>query len=600
MAETIRMKFNGREIEAEKGKPLIDLSRELGDEIPHFCYHPGIGADGNCRLCLVELEGAPKLVTACTLAAGEGMEVRTNTEKVAKARAGVLEFLLLNHPLDCPICDKGGECPLQDYTRLHGPAHSRMADEKNAGRKHLVIGEYIIYDSERCITCTRCLRFMRDVVGREELLVRNRGDRSIIALFQDGQLTSGFTGNLADLCPVGALTTRQYRFQARPWELEKVSTICGECSLHCSASSWWKKDEILRLTPDLEPRVNAWWLCDKGRFSYVEAPAENRNLVRRQGEFVPVSAREARERAAELLAEAGPRAAVLAGSQATNEELAAVAELQKSLRPELSPFTDVSREKAFLEAAAQAGIELEDLSDLSRFDRVLVLGLDPELSHPLFGLRLAAPGGPKVTLVQNGPWAGPSRFTRDWERVDACVLPWWAAHQDYLEDDDALLLAVTGKALREGAFDADMVAKLAARKGHTRLLVLLEGFNRRGLIAISGGGESVLAALERGEIDTLLLFGIDPELDMGFGDEWRETLGHAGRILLQSRGMMKLAESAEVQISRRSPKDLKGTVINTFGLERTLDTWAPVAGVRPLDLDWLADLKMARPEEVAP
>jgi len=206
MSEKIRMKFNGREIEAEAGTPIIDLSVTLGEEIPHFCYHPGIGVDGNCRLCLVELEGAPKLVPACTLKASEGMEVRANTEKVVKARQGVLEFLLINHPLDCPICDKGGECPLQDYTRLHGPAHSRMGDGKNLGRKHYSLGEHILFDSERCVTCTRCVRFMRDVVGRDELTVKQRGDRAIIGVFQDGSITSGFTGNLADICPVGALT----------------------------------------------------------------------------------------------------------------------------------------------------------------------------------------------------------------------------------------------------------------------------------------------------------------------------------------------------------------------------------------------------------
>ena len=592
MPEKIRMKFNGREVEAEAGTPLIDLSQELGEEIPHFCYHPGIGVDGNCRLCLVELEGVPKLVPACTLKAGDGMEVRSNTEKVVKARQGVLEFLLINHPLDCPICDKGGECPLQDYTRLHGPGHSRMGDGKNLGKKHHSLGEHIMFDSERCVTCTRCVRFMSDVVGRDELFVRHRGDRAMISVFQDGSITSGFTGNLADICPVGALTSKGFRFEARPWELTKVETACGECSLHCAASSWWKKDEITRMTPDMDHAVNAWWICDRGRYGYPEADGDSQYLVRRQGEGVSVSAAEARARAAELIAAAGAGAAILAGSRATNEELEAIAKLQAELNPKISPFVSL-HEREFVEAVSAAGLELEDLSSLGDFDRAVVLGADPELSHPLFGLRLAAPGGPSVTLVHQGEGAAPSDFTRKWERVNADPVAW--VSEDAKPGDESMLVAVHGELLRSGGLGTDLIERLKVRPGKTRVIVLLEGFNRRGLMKQGEQGSSVFDALDAGEVNTLLLFGLDPEVDLAGVEDWEEKLSKAGRIILQSHGMEALESSAEVVLERRRAVDLEGKITNTFGLERTLRSWQPIAGLRQQDLDWLSAIR----EEVA-
>jgi NADH-quinone oxidoreductase subunit G len=590
MPEKIHMKFNGREIEVDAGTPLIDLSKELGEEIPHFCYHPGIGVDGNCRLCLVELEGAPKLVPACTLKAGDGMEVRANTEKVIKARQGVLEFLLINHPLDCPICDKGGECPLQDYTRLHGSGHSRMGDEKNLGKKHHSLGEYIMFDSERCVTCTRCVRFMRDVVGRDELFVRHRGDRSMISVFQDGLITSGFTGNLADVCPVGALTSKDFRFEARPWELKKVESACGECSLQCAASSWWKNDEVMRMTPDLDHTVNSWWLCDRGRFDYPTADPESQHLVKRQGESVSVSAAEAGNRAAELISASGAKTAILVGSRATNEELDQLSALQAELNSGLNPLT-AAPEREFFDAMKSAKLEIESLSSLDHFDRAIVLGVDPELSHPILGLRLAAPGGPAVTLVHEGANASVSEFTRSWKRVEADPGKWVDGADEALAGEDSLLVAVSGELLRNGTLDAELVKRLETRKGETRVIVLLEGLNRRGLVTRPANGASLVEALDAGEVDALLLFGLDPSCDLADVEDWEDKFSKAGKIILQSHGLSILESSAEVVLERRRAVDLEGTITNTFGLLRTLKSWQPVAGIRQLDLDWLASIR---------
>lgn len=594
MPDKVTLTFNGREIETEAGKPIIALSQELGEEIPHFCYHPGIGVDGNCRMCLVELAGAPKLVAGCTLKAAEGMNITSNSEQVIKAREGVLEFILINHPLDCPICDKGGECPLQDVTREHGPAHGRMADTKNRNLKHQVIGEHIIFDAERCILCSRCLRYQRDIVGREELGIRMRGDKATISLFGDRQLTSGFTGNLADICPVGALTSREFRFQARPWELRPVATSCGGCSLGCAMRAWWKGEDVMRVTAEPDPAVNAWWICDRGRYEYLNAPGQAENLVQRQGVPVPVDRSEATARALELLS--GGKAAVLAGSRVTNAELAALARLNDRLGSGHSPFPAAPALAGRLAALSASGLELEDLAGLERFSRVFVLGEDPELGHPLLGLRLAGLGGAaEVTLVHDGDFAPVSDVTRRWRRVRSEPAAWLAdAAAAALDGDDALLLVLTEPLLQAGAPDDALLARLKGRGGACRVLILLDGMNRRGLLeaaaALKPAAQGLLAALEAEQVERLLVFGLDPDADLADRGRWERAMGRAGSLILQSAGMESLHAAAAVVLARRRPVDLEGTMSNTWGGERTLSSWRATAGDRSPDSDWFAPL----------
>jgi NADH-quinone oxidoreductase subunit G len=600
MADKVKLLFNGREVETEAGTPLIELSRELGDEIPHFCYHPGIGVDGNCRMCLVEMKGAPKLVPGCTLTAAAGMEITTNSEKVHKARQGVLEFILINHPLDCPICDKGGECPLQETTRRHGPGHSRMADPKNTAVKHRVIGEHIIFDAERCILCSRCIRYQRDVVGREELFLRQRGDHVTVDIFEGQPLTSGFTGNLADICPVGALTTREFRFQARPWELRAVESRCGGCSLQCALTSWWKGPALQRVTAAVDHAVNAWWLCDRGRFDYPLAAGLSESLVRRQGVQVPVSTEEAAARARELLA-AAKQPLIVVGSCATDEELAALGALARSLGTAARPYPAHPAELAFLAGLRAGSLELDGLTGLERFARVLVLGEEPELAHPLLALRLlggaagAAPGA--ATLVQAGTWAAPSEGTRHWERVNAAPAAWLAGEgARFLAAPGSLLVAVSNALIRSGAVDARFLATLAARQGETRLLWLLEGMNRRGLLvaAAAAVGPDPLDLLEGGEADVVYAFGLDPAADFADPARWEQALDLAGgALIVQSGGLAAARAAAAVALARRAPIDLVGTLTNTWGLRRALQSWRPVAGRRPLDTEWFGPLLTA-------
>ncbi|HTU03001.1 MAG TPA: 2Fe-2S iron-sulfur cluster-binding protein [Candidatus Sulfotelmatobacter sp.] len=270
----MKLTINGVAVEAPGPMTILEAATLAGIEIPHYCYHPGLSVVGQCRMCQVEVERLPKLATACNTPAADGMVVRTATPKVEKARRAVLEFYLLNHPLDCPICDKGGECPLQDYTLRYGPGESRSAEDKLTRAKHRILGPHIVFDAERCILCTRCIRFCNEIPKTGELGVFSRGDRSEINVFPGRALDNAYSGNVIDLCPVGALTSREYRFKSRPWDLiRRTDSVCPLCSQGCNVTldvrNRQSGDELLRIRPRENPAVNRWWMCDEGRFGFT-------------------------------------------------------------------------------------------------------------------------------------------------------------------------------------------------------------------------------------------------------------------------------------------------------------------------------------------
>jgi len=282
--------IDGVEVTVSAPMSILEAAKTLGIEIPHYCYHPGLSVVGQCRLCQVEVERMPKLATACNTMVADGMVVHTHSPKVEKARRSVLEFYLLNHPLDCPVCDKGGECPLQDYTLKYGPGESRFAEEKVLRVKHKVLGPHVVFDAERCILCTRCVRFCQEIPKTGELGVFSRGDRSEINLFPGKVLDNAYAGNVIDLCPVGALTSRQYRFQSRPWDLVRnTDSVCPLCSNGCNVildvRHRQRGQELLRIRPRENPAVNQWWMCDEGRFTfgYLSDPARLRVPTWREG-----------------------------------------------------------------------------------------------------------------------------------------------------------------------------------------------------------------------------------------------------------------------------------------------------------------------------
>ena len=315
--DTVTLTIDGRQVTVEKGKTVLQAAIESDVSIPYYCYHPGIGIDGSCRVCVVKIEKMPKLQTSCSTLCTDGMVVSTRTPEVNEARAGVFEFLLVNHPLDCPVCDKGGECPLQDFSYTFGPDHSRMEFPRRVfdgeGAKGDVdFGPTLMLNRQRCILCTRCVRFMREVEGDAQINIVDRGSGSQIATFQEEGVHSLLSGNLMDVCPVGAITTRDYRFKSRPWDNPNaVDTICTQCAKGCNITAWikakpeWAKgSRLIRLTPRLNPDVNSYWMCDIGRFEYHWIEGDNR-LRKPLAGGQPVSWHDATTKISERLAAAG-------------------------------------------------------------------------------------------------------------------------------------------------------------------------------------------------------------------------------------------------------------------------------------------------------
>src|SRR3954447_7070806 len=287
--ETVTLTIDGRQVTVEKGKTVLQAAIESGVQVPYYCYHPGIGIDGSCRVCIVKIEKMPKLQTSCSTVCTEGMVVSTRTDEVVAARAGVFEFLLINHPLDCPVCDKGGECPLQDFSYTFGPDQSRMEFPRRVFdgegvRGDVDFGPTLMLNRQRCILCTRCVRFMRDIEGDAQINIIDRGYGSEIATFREEGVHSLLSGNLMDVCPVGAITTKDYRFKSRPWDNPlAVDTICTLCAKGCNTTAWLKaKPEwargarLIRFTPRFNPEVNDYWMCDIGRFDYHWIEGEDR------------------------------------------------------------------------------------------------------------------------------------------------------------------------------------------------------------------------------------------------------------------------------------------------------------------------------------
>jgi NADH-quinone oxidoreductase subunit G len=279
--ETVTLTIDGRSISVPKGRTVLQAAIEAGISVPYYCYHPGISIDGSCRVCIVKIEKMPKLQTSCSTVCTEGMVVHTHVPEVVAARAGVFEFLLVNHPLDCPVCDKGGECPLQDFSYRFGPAESRMdfprrVFDGEGVKADVDFGPTLMLNRNRCILCTRCVRFMKEVDGDAQIGIVDRGHGSEIATFEEQGVHSLLSGNLMDVCPVGAILTRDYRFKSRPWDNPAVvDTTCTLCSKGCSTSVWLKGN----------PEINGYWMCDIGRFGFhwVESADRLRRPMLRQG-----------------------------------------------------------------------------------------------------------------------------------------------------------------------------------------------------------------------------------------------------------------------------------------------------------------------------
>jgi NADH-quinone oxidoreductase subunit G len=291
-----KLTIDGKEIEVEAGTNLIEAARRLGIDIPHYCYHPGLSIAGQCRLCMVDIEKTPRPTIACNTSVADGMIVHTQTDRVKDTRRSIMEFHLINHPLDCPVCDQAGECWLQIYYMEHGLYDPRMTDEKVHKPKAVPLGPHVILDAERCILCSRCVRFCDEITGTGELGIFSRGDHSEIGLFPGQDLENNYSGNVVDICPVGALTDRDFRFQVRVWYLDTTPSICPGCARGCNVDVHVNRKRphhaggrrVARLKPRFNAAVNAWWICDVGRYGFggVDDPDRIR-FARHEGVDVP-------------------------------------------------------------------------------------------------------------------------------------------------------------------------------------------------------------------------------------------------------------------------------------------------------------------------
>jgi len=331
----VSLTIDGRRVVAEEGTSLLAAAGEAGIDIPHFCYHPGLQVEGSCRMCLVEIEGLPKLELSCSSPVREGQVVRTASERVRQARRDVLEFLLAEHPLDCPICDKAGECRLQDYYDLYGRFPGRMAEPRERRAKKTPIGRGLILDRERCILCTRCVRFLRQVTGTGELGVFERGLGSEVGTSEGAAVDNDYSGNLVDICPVGAITAADFRFKTRAWFLARRPTICPQCGRGCaivveSVEGYplpMGERHVFRITAGEDPAVNGFWICDLGRGGRREIDERRHHRLLRRGQPAaglswPQAAVEIAARIQELPAAGrAARMAVVLNSRLTCEEL---------------------------------------------------------------------------------------------------------------------------------------------------------------------------------------------------------------------------------------------------------------------------------------
>ncbi|MBF0153787.1 MAG: NADH-quinone oxidoreductase subunit NuoG [Magnetococcales bacterium] len=417
--------INGQEITVEPGTTIMEAARQLEIHIPHFCYHPGLSVAGNCRMCMVEVEKMPRPVISCAMPVSEGMVVRTESPMALQARKGVMEFLLINHPLDCPVCDQGGECDLQDLALKYGPDRSRYTVGKREVRNK-DLGPLIETEMDRCIHCTRCIRFSAEVAGTEEMGAMYRGDHMAVGPWVEGALGSEMAGNMAEICPVGALNDKPFHFQARSWELRSVPGVCGHCAVGCRV--FWQQvhGRVKRVQADACEAINGAWICDKGRFAFdgLEMARLTVPLVRKEEVLTATTWKQALAQAGEIVRSVAPDevAGLAGGYHLSAEDLFAFQDL---LRHSVgTPHLDHR-----LQQRDFSGDELPltrsdfllntPLADLPRADCIVLVGCDPRREAPILNWRLrqAALAGAKMFAVN------PRRLRTTWPGLTEIVQP---------------------------------------------------------------------------------------------------------------------------------------------------------------------------------
>jgi NADH-quinone oxidoreductase subunit G len=574
----VTFSIDGREVQAPQNIMLVDGAKYGDVEIPVFCYEPKLGQPvGACRMCLVEIEGIPKLQTACSTPVKDGMVVHTQTERVREAQEAVVEFLLVNHPLDCPVCDKGGECPLQDISFGWGGGRSRFIEPKRHFQKPLALSPLIAIDRERCILCYRCVRYSQEVSEDYQLILQERGAASYVATFDGHPYVAPFSGNIIELCPVGALTSRPYRFRARPWDIEGSGSVCTLCPAQCNVTFTVRDDRVLRVLARDNEEVDDGWLCDKGRFAYQSIHVDERitqPLVRDGGELRPVSWERALDEATHGLARAKGHVGVVVGGETTNEE----GLLASRIARDALATRDIDSRRAAEHAAPLAFSDPAPgarVSDLEFAHAVLVLDCEPVDDIPILDLRIR-----KAVRRNNArlavATARPSSLDANAEVVQRFP-PGRAEVGDEARallrgaGPDVVILVSERSAPLAFALAGDL--GLAGRDGAGVIVVPDGGTNGRGLREVgalpAAGGRTTAAigaALASGELTAAWLLHVDPLRELPSRATWEQGLDKATTVVahaaLWSEG---LREHATVVFPAEAYAEKDGTITHPDG-----------------------------------
>ncbi|HEV3318585.1 MAG TPA: molybdopterin-dependent oxidoreductase [Solirubrobacteraceae bacterium] len=615
----ITFTIDGKEVQAPENAMLVDAAKQGDVEIPVFCYEPKLGNPvGACRMCLVEIEGIGKLQTGCSTPVKDGMVVNTQSERVKEAQRAVVEFLLINHPLDCPVCDKGGECPLQDITFGWGPGISRFVEPKRHFVKPLELSSKIAIDRERCILCYRCVRFSQEISEDYQLVLLERGAHSYVSTFDGHPYEAPFSGNIVELCPVGALTSRPYRFRARPWDIEDAGSVCTLCPSQCNVTLTVRDERVLRVQAREHPEVDDGWLCDRGRFAYPALggirPADGTGtvdpgeritepMIRDGGELRAVSWERALEEAAAGLTRAGERTGALVGGQTTNEEGFLLA---RTVREGLgSPHIDSRR-------AGTLGLELHRalndprlqarVSDLEFAHAVLVLATDPIEDAPILDLRLrkgARRHGMRIVQAT-------AADLLDAERAGGLVGQLGEAGEEVvILWHERLTAGPDGAASARALLDLAETLSLADTDG-AGLLEIPAGTNGRGLreagvLPNAGPGLSDVAdgldtqgiadGLIAGELSCLYLLGTDPSQDPATDSVWEQAFERASTVIAHAMFLTDgIRAHANVVFPAQAYAEKEGTIVHPDGRIQRLRPAVAHPGATRSEWQVLADL----------
>ncbi len=607
--DAVAITINGRSVTARRGDLVIAAAERAGDYIPRFCYHPRMSSVGMCRQCLVEIDTGrgPMLQPSCMVTVSEGMVVDTESETSKRAQEGILELLLANHPLDCPVCDKGGECPLQDQAFSHGPGESRYVEEKRHYEKPIPISDLVFLDRERCILCDRCTRFADEVAGDALIHFIDRGNATQVNTFPDEPFSSYFSGNTVQICPVGALTAKPYRFKARPWDLEQVESTCTSCSVGCRISVHSSRDRILRFQGVDDEAVNWGWLCDRGRFNFESVHSDRRladPLIRTAEGLATTDWSSALSLTSDLVRSAlaaggADSIAILGGARGTNEDALAWSGLADAL--------GIDRRDARL--GDGVGLDLLDLpratiADAAAASTIVLIAPDLKEELPVLHLRLrdaALRSGAKIIeFTQTG-----SGLTRHaWRSIRH--LPGAGAQivsEALAEDAVAAQLAsgpvvvVAGRAnLAESAAAVSArVAAVLSAAPDARVLPVMRRGNTAGALAAglsgSAGAAQILRDAAEGRIELLILLGADPLADFPDSRLARTALARVGRIVSLDGHLSASSEQADIVLPVAVMGEKSGTTTNLEGRVTPVAQKVTVHGTaRP---DWMIALDLA-------